>query len=35
VKSFFTHWMPMEERYFEAFGIEKNSDMRVDTGYFR
>lgn len=35
VKSFFTHWMPMEERYFKAFDIEKNSDMRVDTGCFR
>lgn len=35
VSSFFSHWMPMEERYFKAFDIEKNSDMILDTDRFR
>jgi hypothetical protein len=26
--------MPLEERYFAAFGIENKSDMILDTGRF-
>ena len=33
-KVFFARWVPMEERYFEAFGIEKKSDKVLDTGRF-
>ena len=35
VQSFFRFWMPMEERYFAAFDIEKKSDVVVNTGLFR
>lgn len=34
VHSFFSRWMPMEERYFKAFSIEEKSDMILDTGRF-
>ncbi len=34
VLAFFHRWMPMEERYFKAFDIEKKSDMILDTGRF-
>ena len=35
VRSFFSHWIPMEERYFQAFDIEMKSDVLLDTGRFR
>ncbi len=34
VHSFYSHWMPMEERYFAAFDIEKKSNLIVDTSRF-
>ncbi len=32
VSIFFFHWIPMEERYFNVFAIENNSDLVLDTG---
>lgn len=35
VQVFLSRWIPMEERYFAAFDIEKKSDVLLDTGRFR
>ena len=32
VENFRTRWIPMEERYLAAFGIEERADLIIDTG---
>lgn len=34
LEPFLTRWIPMEERYFETFHIEEDSDLSVDTTLF-
>jgi hypothetical protein len=32
LKRFLQEWIPMENRYFETFGIAKLCDLIIDTG---
>ena len=32
--AFAARWMPMEEHYFQACGIEAGSDLQIDTSGF-